>query len=214
MSYFYKIKEISTGKFYIGCQYGICANSVNLGVTYFTPCRYVKQRPWSDFEICFIQERKDARAFEARYLRKCYNLLGRDRFCDLLINRNIAPGILNTRESIEKANIKRRVSNKKAAEKRIKDGTHNFLISKHTPTFEERHNSSIRMRGNTYGSLINRDEEYKKIQSINSKGNTNVRGKKWWTNGTERRRSISCPGEGWWQGSKLSEATQHVKIDR
>ena len=123
---------------------------------------------------------------------------------DFFLNRNIAPGILNTKESIEKANIKRRVSNKIAAIERVRNGTHNFLINKHTPTESERASTSLRMQGNRYGSLINRDEEYREKQSEKSKGNKNVRNKKWWNDGKQRKRSIECPGEGWKAGYKIN----------
>ena len=46
-----------------------------------------------------------------------------------------------------------------------------------------------------YGSLREITDELKNKLAEKSKGNTNVRGTKWWTNGTINKRSIGCPGE-------------------
>jgi hypothetical protein len=198
--YFYKIKEKQTGKIYVGCQYGVKSDPANFWVTYFTSNKYVKSQPKNAFNVVLVKERHDAREYEKRYLQKCYRLLGRERFIELLINRNIAPGILNTPESILKANIKRKISNSIAAKKRVANGTHNFILNPHIPTKEERDRSSKRMKGNQFAKLMVRDEEYRKKQATNSKGNKNVRGKKWWNNGSQRKRSKECPGEEWKEG--------------
>lgn len=202
MSYFYKIKELTTGKYYVGCQYAQGTSSQNLGQTYFTSCKYIKNKSWTEFIVCYTIDMDDARKYERRYLKKCLSILGRDRFLEVMINRNVAPGILNTPDTIQKANIKRRISNRIAAHKRLENGTHNFLFKRHVPTIDERARSSERMKGNTYGSLICRDEQYRQKQADNSKGNTNVKGKKWWNNGEKRKRSFDCPGQGWVRGSR------------
>jgi hypothetical protein len=44
------------------------------------------------------------------------------------------------------------------------------------------------------------DELREKIAE-KSKGNTNVRGTRWWTNGSVMRRSKECPGEGFILGT-------------
>ena len=206
--YFYKIKHIPSGCYYVGSQYGKQSCPDNFFKTYFTSSKIIKTLIKNDGVESFIIEKilicNDARIYEKRYLKKSFNLLGKERFLQVFLNRNIAPGILNTKESIEKANIKRRVSNKIAAIERVRNGTHNFLINKHTPTESERASTSLRMQGNRYGSLINRDEEYREKQSEKSKGNKNVRNKKWWNDGQQRKRSIECPGEGWKAGYKIN----------
>lgn len=198
--YFYKIKEKNTGRYYVGCQYGKKSDPKNFWVSYFTSNKYVKGQPKNSFVVVYLKERADAREYEKRYLQKCYRMLGKEKFLSILINRNIAPGILNTPESIAKANtIKKRLKNSAAAKKRFKDGTHNFLTKRHTPTTEQRVKLSQRMKNNNYGSLIDRNDEYRKKQAKNSKGNTNVKGKKWWYNPQtkERKRCFEQPGKEW-----------------
>ncbi|NDC22862.1 MAG: hypothetical protein EBZ49_01855 [Proteobacteria bacterium] len=208
MPYFYKIKEKTTGKYYVGCQYSKNSSASNLGKTYFTSSKYIKDRTWEEFEICYVIEREDARAYENRFLKKCFTLLGRDRFLQLMINRNIAPGILNTPESIQKANEKRRISNKIAAYKLLDKGIHNFQTKRHVPTEQQRKDSSDRMKGNVYGSLRVITDEYRQSAAIKSSGNINVRGKQWWNNGKNRKRSTNQPGPDWFRGYKIKQEIQ------
>jgi len=45
-------------------------------------------------------------------------------------------------------------------------------------------------------------------------GNTNVRGKAWWNNGSKMKRSIDCPGDGWNKGAlKHSEETKKKRSE-
>lgn len=200
--YFYKIKEISTGRYYVGCQYGKNSNPDNLFKTYFTSNQYIKSKPSEEFIIEKIITRSDAREYEKRYLKKCYNILGREKFLSLMINRNLAPGILNTPETIAKANIKRKVSNKISAKKLVAAGTHNFLHQPN-PSWKEENKQKIskRMKGNKLGSLRKMTPELRSKLSEKSKGNTNVKGYKWWTNGTVNRRSKEIPGLGYYLGT-------------
>lgn len=76
---------------------------------------------------------------------------------------------------------------------------------------------------NTAPGILNDDDTKHKIYSnterhakIESKklGNTNVRGKAWWNDGTSMKRSVSCPGEGWIKGAlKHSEETKKKRSD-
>jgi len=200
--YFYKIREIKTGKIYVGCQYGRNSDPEKLFVSYFTSNQYIKSKPVTDFMIEKIIVRSDARDYERRYLSKCYRILGKKKFLDKMINRNLAPGILNTKETIEKANVKRKISNKISANKLVAAGTHNFL---HQPNpswkKENRDKISKRMRGNKLGALREITPELRAKLSEKSKGNTNVKGYKWWTNGSINKRSKESPGEEFYQGT-------------
>ena len=62
--YFYKIKELSTGRYYVGCQYGAKSNPLNFWVTYFTSNRYILNQPKQGFKILKIIIREDARSYE------------------------------------------------------------------------------------------------------------------------------------------------------
>ena len=125
-----------------------------------------------------------------------------------MINRNLAPGILNTKESIERGNIKRRVSNSIAALKRIENGTHNFQLNKYEHSDAWKDKIKLRMKsdknpGKNPETIKKRiTDEYRKKQSDGAKGNTNVKGYKWWTNGEINKRSKSCPGERFYLGTK------------
>lgn len=204
--YFYKIQEITTGKYYVGCQYGRKADPSNFFVTYFTSNQYVKSSTKENFKIITIIERGDARNYEKRYLSKCYRILGREKFLEYFINRNLAPGIINTQETIAKANIKRKVSNRNAALKRIQDGTHNFLNNKYARTEEWRMKIKRRMNSDQNPSKNPETvkkritEEFRKKQAEGAKGNTNVLGYKWWTDGTINKRAKECPGENFYRG--------------
>jgi hypothetical protein len=200
--YFYKIREISSGRYYVGCQYGKSSDPDNLFKTYFTSNKYVNSKPVKDFVIEKIIVRSDAREYEKRYLKKCYTMLGREKFLSLMINRNLAPGILNTKETIEKANVKRRISNKISADKLVSAGTHNFLHQPN-PSWKEENKEKIskRMRGNTFGALRKMTPELKQKLAEKSKGNTNVKGYKWWTNGKDNRRSKERPGDDYSPGT-------------
>lgn len=107
--YFYKIKHKSTGKYYVGSQYGKNANKNNFFKTYFTSSQKIKNIIKTEgieiFEIMLLYERQDAREFEAYYLSKCFRLLGREKFLSLFYNRTLSPGILLDNEIIEKQNF-------------------------------------------------------------------------------------------------------------
>lgn len=208
--YFYKIKEKETGRYYVGCQYGTKSNPSNFWVTYFTSNQYIRSQPKESFEIVYIKDRLDARDYEKRYLQKCYKLLGRNRFCSVMINRNIAPGILNTPETIAKANGPgKRSKNSLAAKKRMEQGTHNFLVNKYEHSEEWKSKIKNRMLGENNPSknpeIVKKriTEEYRKKQAEGSKGNKNVRGKAWWNNSVDRKRSTQSPGEGWIKGYRI-----------
>jgi hypothetical protein len=140
-------------------------------------------------------------------------MLGKDRFASLLLNKNIAPGLLLDASMIKKANSdEKRRKNKEAAIKRVKDGTHNFITSPYKKTEEDRKKLSQRMKGNNIGSKRKMTDEYRALAAKNSRGNTNVRGSRWWTNGVVYKRAKECPGDDFYLGSPpQSEETKRKR---
>jgi len=204
--YFYKIKHKPTGKYYIGSQYGINSDPTTFWDIYFTSSKYVKllleEYGKDSFEIKKIIIRQDAREYEAKLLKRLYRYFGKDKFLQIMINRNIAPGILLTQEIISKANEKRKISNSVSAKKLFENGNHNFQKIKAGDLEHVKKQRSERMLGNKLGSLKIITDEYRKKQAEGSKGNTNVKGTKWWTNGIINKRSENCPGDGFYLGTK------------
>lgn len=195
MQYFYKIKHKITGQYYVGCQYGKNADPNNFFITYFTSSKSVESMGYENFVIVYIKTRLDAREYESRYLKKAYHLLGRDRFLQIMLNRNIAPGILLTEDQIKVANEKRKISNSKSAKKLLEEGRHNFQLKNASECEHVRDLRSRRMMGNNLGSKRKITDELKTKLAEKSKGNTNVRGTKWWTDGKINKRCLECPGE-------------------
>ena len=197
--YYYLIRHKPTGKYYAGSQYGKNSDPDNLLKTYFTSSKIVKKLIEKDgldsFEIEFIDCRVDAREYEQQYLMEMYKKYGREQFLEIYLNRNLSPGILLTDEIIEKANKKRKISNSISAKKLIEEGRHNFQLNVAYSTEESRKKLSERMIGNNYGSFRKMTDELKQKFAEKAKGNTNVRGTKWWTDGKNNRRSINCPEE-------------------
>ena len=111
--YFYKIKHKLTGKYYVGSQYGKTANKENFFASYFTSSQTIKNIILNEgieiFKICVMIERKDAREYENYYLRRCYRLLGKDKFLKIFYNRNLAPGILLDDDIITKQTLTRKL---------------------------------------------------------------------------------------------------------
>lgn len=205
--YYYAIKHKPTGKLYIGSQYGKNSDPNNLLKTYFTSSKLVKKLMEKDgvdsFEIEYIDCRPDAREYEQKTLMELYEKCGREVFLQNYLNRNLSPGILLTEEIIEKANgPEKRKKCSLSAKKLFEEGRHNFQLNPNPSTFEEnRKKSSKRMKGNNYGSFRQMTDELKKKLAEKSKGNTNVRGTKWWTNGIVNKRSKECPGQGFILGT-------------
>lgn len=163
--YFYRIKHISTGRIYVGSQYGKRANPGNFFKTYFTSSRVVHQLIQEEgiesFSIEKIISINSARDYERRVLNFWYRKLGKMQFMEVFINRNISPGI------VMDADTRYRLS---------KDPVKNAKIAKTVS------------------------------------GNTNVRGKAWWNNGTSMKRSVDCPGDGWFKGAlKHSDETKQKR---
>jgi len=212
--YIYKILHKPSGRYYIGSQYGKNSDPNNLWKTYITSSKYIKEliatTGKDSFEIIKIVPREDAREYEAKLLKRLYNFFGKEKFLSIMINRNISPGILLTDDIISKANKKRKISNSLAAKKMLKNGNHNFQIYKAGDKEHVRELRSKRMIGNTFGSIRKITDEFREKQSNGAKGNTNVRGTKWWTNGIVNKRSKECP-DGFYLGTTKRNANDKVE---
>ena len=197
--YFYLIRHVPSGKYYVGSQYGKNSDPKNLFSSYFTSSKIVKKLIEQDginsFIIEYVDIRKDAREYEQKYLMEMYEKHGRTKFLEIYLNRNLSPGILLTEEIIEKANEKRKISNSISAKKLMEEGRHNFQLKPAHENEKWRKKVSERMLGNNYGSFRIMDEELRNKIANGAKGNTNVRGTKWWTNGIVNKRSKECPGK-------------------
>jgi hypothetical protein len=87
----------------------------------------------------------------------------------------------------------------------MKEGRHNFQLRVNASKLE--HNKlkiKNRMVGNNYGSFRKMTDELKNKISNGAKGNTNVRGTKWWNDGNNRKRSKESPGENWKEGFQIN----------
>lgn len=203
--YFYKIYHKPTKKYYVGSQYGKNSDPQKFWTEYVTSSKYIQalieEHGKTSFVILKIQPRNDAREYEAKLLQRLYRFYGKKLFLDMMINRNIAPGILLTDEIIAKANEKRTISNSLSAKKLFKQGRHNFQTHKAGDMSHVRESRSKRMIGNKLGSMRNITDDFRAKQSIGAKGNTNVRGTKWWTDGILNKRSKESPGEGFALGT-------------
>jgi len=181
--YYYIIKHNPSGKKYIGSQYGKNSDPKNLLNTYYTSSKYVKELIQKDgvesFVIEYVECRSDAREYEQKQLSLLYEQLGRELFVEKYLNRNLSPGILLTDDIIEKANQKRKISNSIAAKKLFEEGKHNFQIKNASTLDHNRKKISERMKGNSYGAMRKMTDDLKQKFAEKSKGNTNVRGKKW-----------------------------------
>jgi hypothetical protein len=197
--YFYKIQHKLSGKIYVGSQYGKFSDSTNFWKTYYTSSKYVKELIKTDginsFDVIKIQIRLDAREYERRYLKKCFNIFGKEKFLKTFLNKNLSPGILLTEEMIEKANIKRKTSNSLAAKKMLLEKRHNFQKNNAGNYEHVKKERSERMMGNNFGSKRKMTDNLKEKLAEKSKGNTNVRGTRWWNDGNKNKRSIEQPGQ-------------------
>lgn len=193
--YFYKIQEISTGKYYVGCQWGKNSNPENFWVQYFTSSNYIKKQPKENFKIIKVVARPDARQYEARYLKKAFGILGKERFFQLLLNKHcIDFGIVDP-EIIEKRG------------KLIAESTKGMKFwtkgSEMTRSFECPGEGWVR------GMSESRNENLRKARigvpsgakgkkyTEEQKAAKRARGLKFWNNGIEHRLVSEQPGPDW-----------------
>lgn len=93
--YVYMIRHLETGQLYVGSSYGKKANPSLFGKNYRTSSHRVKDLGFDSFDILEIKAKVDARNHEAKILQEWYHTLGRQSFCELFLNRNLAPGFLH-----------------------------------------------------------------------------------------------------------------------
>lgn len=202
---------MNTGKYYIGCQYGKEASPENFWKTYFTSSKYVKENI-DEFEIVYVKARKDARYYEQKLLSRIYSLYGITRFCEIMINRNLAPGIIH--DENEKKRISKRLKERwnsgkmKYAHEKAKETKKTRIYKKYNHSQEVCESISKRMKNNNpmfrddvkikHKKAINTPENIKQ-KSERAIGNTYTKGKKWYNNGEISKMMDFCP-EGWFVG--------------
>lgn len=230
--YFYKIQEIVSGKYYVGCQYGKLSDPSNLWETYFTSNQYIKSQPKTNFKIVKLIQRDDARDYERRYLNKCYKLLGKEKFCTIFINRNLAPGIILEGQALENLKISLRnawknESRKKrhyeVIEKMKLDGTYEKRRGIDNLTDEAKQNISIRMTNNNpmhseeikkkHLLAVNTEKE-KQRKKTQSTGNTYTKGKSWYNDGNVCVMAFLSPGDNWVKGRLKPHWNYNRKYDQ
>lgn len=212
--YFYKIQEITTGRYYVGCQYGKNADPINFWVNYYTSCRYILAQDKNNFRVLCVSQREDAKDYERKYLRRMYKFLGAQRFQEVFINRNLAPGILFTEEVRNKMSV----GIKKSADARKRSGSYvpSFSGKEHSEETKRKisktrsdyfSNGGIHPRG-MLGK--HHSDDVKQRISDSGKRNSALCGKTgeehptgnttWYNNGVSHIRSDKHPGDGWVAG--------------
>ena len=213
--YFYKIQEISTGKYYVGCQYGKTSDSKNLWDTYFTSCKYILVENKSNFNVIYVKPRLDAKSYEQKYLSRMYKFLGKDKFCSLFINRNLSPGILLQGTALEnlKLSLKKSWESPKRKElhlqhcKRMKENGV-YERRKGIDPFSEKTKLEISVRMRDNNPMKNKEIKNKHKESVNTKeeierkrkvatGNSYTKGTKWYNNGIISKMFREKPTQEW-----------------
>lgn len=231
--YFYKIKHVSSGRIYVGCQYGKKSNPDNFFVKYFTSSDAVKSIIEAEGKESFIIEtiiiRKDARNFEKRYLSFIFHILGKDNFCKIFINRNLAPGIILDDAAIEKLkkSLKeawkkpgRKEQHSKRMQDRVNDGFYERRKGNIKPLSQEKiAEMSEAMKKNN--PMYNLDTKAKHLAAVNTPkelqrkketatGNTYTKNRSWYNNGEISKMFYECPDDTW----KPGRLNTHWNINR
>ncbi len=100
--YVYLIRHIETGVLYLGSQYNSRANPQHLGTKYFTSSDRVKELEWENFEIVELRATRRALALEQTLLHRWYVALGAKHFGEVLLNRCIGGGFVQTEDMKQK----------------------------------------------------------------------------------------------------------------
>jgi len=209
--YIYKIKSKLTGKYYVGIQYGIKSNPLNFWKTYFTSNKYVLKNI-DEFYVIYVKPKSDAIEYEKKFLSRIHSYYGKNKFCELMINRNLAPGIVlddcERQKISQRMKIKWKNGEMSEAHKKSTATRKNRKYNKIEKSIEERLRISERMKKNNpmFNDGIKRKHaesmnsiESKKKKSETSKGNTYVKGKSWYNDGIKSKMLFECP-DGWNKG--------------
>lgn len=209
--YFYKIQELTTGRFYVGCQYGNDCDPINFWVSYYTSCDYILSQDKNNFRAVCVVPRDDAKEYERKYLRRMYRTLGKQKFQETFINRNLAPGILFTEEIRNKMSV----GVKKSIIDRKTSGIYvpSFLGKEHSEETKRKiseyksdyfANGGVHPRG-----MLGKEHSQEAKQRISDSGKLNsaLLGKTgdahptgnttWYNNGISHLRTNTHPGVGW-----------------
>lgn len=222
--YVYKIKSIYTGKYYIGSQYGKNSNPQNFWKTYFTSSKYVNKNI-NEFKVIYVKPRKDAREYEHKLLGRIYSIYGKEKFCNIMLNRNLAPGIIHDQEEKKRISVrlKKRWDSGIMKEPHKKaTSTRKTKVYKKVPVSKEARDAiSERMRINNpmfddnvrkkHKDSMNSPESIRK-KSLSKIGNTNCKGKTWFNNGVQTKMLFDCP-DGWVKG-RLNPHWNHNRKEK
>lgn len=189
--YFYKIKHKTTGKYYVGSQYGKTSNKSNFFTSYTTSSKkinkIIKDEGIGAFDIVILKERSDAREYEHRYLKKAYSLLGKEKFLSMFYNRNISPGIILDNDIIAQQTFTKKQS--WATGKKLKPMPPNWKGKTRSQTMKDRlsasklgHTVSLSTRQKLSNANIGKTqtEITKKKRADALKKNKNAYGRKYW----------------------------------
>lgn len=109
MPYYYRIRHIASGKYYIGCRYSKRAHIDDFFKSYFTSSyvvkNIIKEEGISAFEILKVIPIIHAREFEFRVLNRLYHYMGRTKFIEVFLNRKINKNIILDKAAIEKLKL-------------------------------------------------------------------------------------------------------------
>lgn len=111
--YVYLIRHVPSKMLYVGARYAKRANPSRFFTDYFTSSQRVHDLGIDSFEILQVKACKNARNIERAYLEHWYAELGPQRFQEIFINRNTAPGIILDEVAIEKMKRSKALNSRK-----------------------------------------------------------------------------------------------------
>lgn len=176
-------------------------------IRYFTSSAIVKELIKNNGVDRFIVEkiifgqREYVASLESRYLKFVYKFIGKTKFRSIFYNKNINGKCFILSDEEDAARLEKSISTMK---KKRMAGEINYHTGPVDISESERVRRSERMKGNTLGGEFERTPEIRKKIGDCAKGNTNVRGYKWWTSEGEYKRAKECPGDSWVLGAKPS----------
>lgn len=213
--YVYLIRHRESGKMYIGVKYAKKANPSRFFKEYFTSSKIVIAMGWENFELLEIKATADAIRLEATRLHEAYTKFGRERFCDVFLNRNLCPAYVLDNETYARIGEHNRIT--------MIGNTNGFGNKSHSGremTETHRLNLSLSNLGNTKamggtGFLGRTHTEETKAKISRSKlGNTNAIGsiRSGEVRSLETRARISAGRKGKGLGRPWSQARRLAQL--